>query len=125
VTKTSQGKANPKIVNELLKEKLKAWSVMEFKQPQWHLKNAICEICEGQGWLVFQSCPTCGCIVLECDEDGTVYKNPSSQKQHTVYGNCFDENCVCPNCKYVRLFQFRNSTSDEIIQLGFVAGEYE
>jgi hypothetical protein len=97
---------------------------MEIVSPTWWLKNRRCDCCSEQGALCFSTCPNCSQVILICDEVGTVFPNPTDLTQ-AIYGAIEATSYVCPSCKKVSFAGFRNSTSDEIQNLGFVAGDYE
>ena len=97
---------------------------MNIVSPTWCLKTPRCECCSEQGALCFSTCPNCGYVILVCDEVGTVFPNPKNLTE-AIYGAIDTPSYLCPNCKAVSLSEFRDSTSEEIQNLGFVAGEYE
>ena len=96
---------------------------MEISNPIWQLKSPRCNCCSEQGALCFFTCPNCEYIILVCDEVGTVFPKPKDLTEAT-YG-AIDSPYLCPNCERVKLSDFRNSTGEEIQDLGFTANEYE
>lgn len=83
-----------------------------------------CKCCSGQGALCFSSCPSCGHIVLICDEVGTTFPDPRNLED-VVYGAIDEPNCNCPNCAKVHFCDFINSSGEEIQALGYKVSEYE
>jgi hypothetical protein len=97
---------------------------MNLLNPVWSLRTARCNCCNGQGALCFATCPSCGYVVLVCDEVGTVFPNPKELTK-AIYGIFDDPSFLCPSCDKTALPDFKDSTSDEIQQLGFTANDYE
>jgi hypothetical protein len=95
---------------------------METNKPVWRLKKP-CPCCE-QGGLVFSTCPACGHVLLICEEQGTVFPETRDLSRDPI-GEVDDPSTVCPACHNVALSEFRDSTGDEVQQLGFHPGEYE
>ena len=86
----------------------------------WRLARQLCPCC-GQGGLVFSSCPTCSAVVLICGEVGTVFEI-RGRECGSVLGDF--QRDFCPKCGKSRFSDFRDATSDEIVALGFQAGDY-
>jgi len=94
---------------------------MEIDKPVWRTKQS-CPCC-GQGGLAFSTCPGCGYMVLVCEEVDTVFPAKRDLSCAPI-GGVEDAAFVCPGCHQVPVNEFRDSTADEIQQLGFQAGEY-
>jgi hypothetical protein len=77
--------------------------------------------CRNQGGLTLCTCPTCGHLVLICDEVNTVFA--ISGKRCGPEIGWWDKN-TCPECGENTFSRFRLSTSEEIRALGFQPGEY-
>lgn len=97
---------------------------MELTSPIWNLKSPRCPCCEGEGALCFSSCPSCGCVVLVCDEVGSVFPNLQDLTR-AACGAVDDGSVLCPSCEQTAVSDFRHSTSEEVQRLGFGVGEYE
>lgn len=95
---------------------------MEILNPIWRLKSPRCNCCEEQGELCFYTCPNCDYVVLICNEMGTIF--PKTRDLTKFLYDTLDSLALCPNCKETKLSDFRESKSDEIQKLGFLAGEY-
>ena len=73
---------------------------------------------------MFLTCPSCGKVIIACDEEGTLFPNP---KDLTLQANYSCDPWIstvtqCPQCATVQ--QFRFSTGDEIQSIGFSPLEY-
>ncbi len=98
---------------------------MEVSQPIWYLKKTDCPVCNGQGRLEFSACPDCHTIILICEEEGSIFTNLNLQTLSNVFGNLFDKDLVCPNCKKVEIQSFLSATSSQIKGLGLSEKEYK
>jgi hypothetical protein len=96
---------------------------MNFVSPTWQLKIR-CSCCDENGELCFFTCPECKQVILICSELGTVYPNPKDLTQ-AIYCTSVESSFLCPACGKSESNDFRDSTSDEIQQLGFKPNEYE
>jgi len=96
---------------------------MEISPPLWELRNERCRCCDGQGELVFFTCPICSVTILICQEIGTVYaivgKNAGKEVGDTMGST------LCFSCSGALHSDFPPSTSDQIIALGFTNEEYK
>jgi hypothetical protein len=90
--------------------------LVDIQPPAWYLKDTDCPCCQ-EGNLKFCTCPTCGVVVLICDEIGEAL-GISGQQCGPVIGSAYDEQ-TCGNCGGSTYMDFRSSTSDEIRALGF------
>jgi len=95
---------------------------MKLVKPIWQLKTR-CSCCDKNGELCFTTCPKCEYVFLICSEVGTVFPNPKDLTQ-IVFSAYLESSFSCPGCGIVSS-DFRNSTSDEIQQIGFTADDYE
>src|SRR6516162_4754966 len=94
---------------------------MQIDPPTWQLRNERCTCCDGQADLIFSTCPTCGFVVLICSEVGTSFEISEHHAGAVLAGSL---SAVCPKCGRSAFAEFRNSTSDEILALGFRPGDY-
>ena len=90
-------------------------TLVEIHSPSWY-STAICPCCD-QSSLEFITCPTCGLIVLICNEIGEIYAI-SGRRCGPLVGQ-FGKNDTCGGCGMGSYDDFPNSTSDEIRALGF------
>ena len=70
---------------------------------------------------MFSTCPTCGVVVLICGEVGTVFEI-RDRLCGSVLGDFQTD--VCAKCGKSKYTDFRDTTSDEILALGFHRGDY-
>jgi len=96
---------------------------VQTQPPSWELRNQRCTCCDGQGELVFSTCPTCGVVVLICAEVGTVFSIHDRQAGSAL-GDSIAAEDVCTRCGKSRFSDFRSATADEILALGFQPGDY-
>ena len=96
---------------------------MQTQPPSWDLRNQRCACCDGQGELVFSTCPTCGVVVLMCAEVGTVF-SIRDRRAGSALGNAVATEDLCAQCGKSRYSDFRGATADEILALGFQPGDY-
>ncbi|WP_179469433.1 hypothetical protein [Mycolicibacterium vinylchloridicum] len=87
---------------------------MYIEPPRWFL-TAHCPACE-EGELEFSTCPTCGLVVLICNELNDVV-GISGQKCGPVLSYGCQQ--TCQNCRISTYYDFRRSSSEEIRALGF------
>ena len=80
--------------------------------------------CGAEGLLVFMSCPSCGNVVLVCDEVGTVFPNPRDVKSGVALSN-LEPSDLCPRCQQLPVAEYQKAAPDQIQALGFGPGEYE
>ena len=79
----------------------------------------LCPHCGQGSSLVLVSCPTCGRLGLECEEEGSIFDDARSPTK-PVPGET-----PCRGCGRVAVADFIHA-SDEVIRAhGFSAGEYE
>src|ERR1022692_1443065 len=98
---------------------------MDFKPPTWELVGERCACCDGQGELVFATCPKCGFVVFICTEIGTVVEIQGKRRGPKI-GWLHDLiPPVCAKCQSVQYDDFRDTTAEEIIALGFQPGEFK
>src|SRR5262245_17792587 len=96
---------------------------MKIKKPKFTL-NAPCPICEQGSSLVFLTCPSCGTVIIACDEEGSVFPDPQDLSQTANY-SCdpwISTTTHCLQCDATREFRF--SSGEEIQNLGFSAADY-
>jgi hypothetical protein len=91
----------------------------EVKPRDWRLRNrhCPCDVCSGEGALVFIQCPSCGHVTLVCDEVGTVFKQPTPDKLEPC-GSWISEPDVCPHCSRARLSEFDYAPYEAILAVG-------
>lgn len=94
-------------------------------KPQWRLGKRCPCYCGGEGFLVFSTCPSCGQVVLLCDEVGTVFPNPHDLNEGPLSTNYEAEYKYCPRCNQEPIAHFRPSTPDEIRTVGFANEDFE
>ena len=92
---------------------------MEIRAPKWELVKERCPCCDGNGELVFSTCPKCGDLVLICAEVSSVFTIEGKNRGAVVSGD------QCRKCTAVHYEDFRDATWQEIQSLGFVAGDYK
>lgn len=97
---------------------------MGIKSASFSLITPRCECCSEQEALCFASCPSCGYIVLICDEVGTTFPDPSNL-EYAIYGALDEPNSNCPKCGKIHFSKFENSSGKEIQDLGYKTSEYE
>ncbi len=98
---------------------------MNIVNTNYSLKTPRCSCCDGNGELCFSTCPNCNYVVLICAEVGTVFPNPKNLTQ-SIFAAYFEDNeSLCPSCCKSTFKDFRNSTSEEIRQLGFSVDDYQ
>ena len=74
--------------------------------------------CDGNGELVYLSCPRCGKVVLACDEIGNVFDNlrdPLASAPLVLWRSAGQR---CPGCREVSLARFRLATEEDLIPRG-------
>ena len=96
---------------------------MEIHPPSFELRRERCRCCDGQGELVFSTCPSCGLVVLICAEVGTVYQIRDRQVG-ALLGDSVAAEDSCTKCGQSRYGDFRSATSGEILALGFQSEDY-
>lgn len=96
---------------------------MRIVEPQFELRNQRCTCCDGQGELVFSTCPTCGLVVLICAEVGTVFEIHDLKCGSAI--GYFDLTQACIRCGKTSFSDFRSSTTDEILALGFQPEDFK
>ena len=96
---------------------------MKNRKPIWTL-NDQCPVCQQYECLVLLTCPGCRTVVAACDEDGTVFPNPTDLHQtHTTTCDLrVNTTTKCPNCNDV--VEFQTSTSSELIDSGLTQQHY-
>jgi len=97
---------------------------MEIRKPIWELAGDRCPCCNGQGELIFSVCPNCNRVVLICAERGTAFEI-SGAKRGKEIGCSYELMEKCVFCKMAKYSDFRDATSNEIQELGFLPGEYQ
>ena len=97
---------------------------MQFVEPTWSLRSPRCPCCDDEGSLVFYTCPTCGHVVVVCDEMASVYPDPKNV-EIVLYPDTPGFRDSCPKCTETAISEFRPSNSEEIRNAGFNVGEYE
>ena len=97
---------------------------MQTEPPSWELRNERCTCCDGQGELVFSTCPSCGLVVLICAEVGAVFEIRGQQCGPAI-GESVATADVCIKCGTTRFSDFRSATAEEILALGFQPGDYK
>jgi hypothetical protein len=95
---------------------------MEIGTPIWHLKR-ICPICEQGSSLAFISCPNCGYLAIQCEEEGTIFINPKDISSSGASNRDLNE-IKCPKCDS-KLSEYKTATSQEIIGQGYSKKDYE
>jgi len=84
-----------------------------------------CPVCKQGSSLVFLTCRNCSRLILACDEEGSVFPDPSDLSVHAHWphdaGNTTE--AKCPHCEQVS--EFSLSTGEEIQAAGISLGEYE
>jgi hypothetical protein len=81
--------------------------------------------CDGNGSLVYLSCPQCGKVVLVCDETGNVFDNlrePLASAPLVLWRSAGQR---CPECKQIALARFQLATADELTRAGIPGEDYE
>ena len=101
---------------------LKTNPLVQIQLPYWELRNERCTCCDGQGALVFSTCPTCGWVVLICGEVGTVFEIRERHAGSRL--GCIAAEDVCSQCAEKKYSDFCNATADEILSLGFQPADY-
>ena len=96
---------------------------MRIVEPQFELRNQRCTCCDGQGELIFSTCPTCGLVVLICAEVGTVFEI-HDLKCGSAIGDTLASPGACIRCGKTSFSDFLSSTTDEILALGFQPEDY-
>jgi hypothetical protein len=98
---------------------------MDTYPPSWELARR-CHCCDGNGALIFSTCPRCALIVLICDEIGNVFAI-DNRNLGALIGSVHSfeaKDYRCARCGDELYENFRSATSDEVRALGFVPGEY-
>ena len=101
---------------------LKTNPLVQIQLPYWELRNERWTCCDGQGALVFSTCPTCGWVVLICGEVGTVFEIRERHAGSRL--GCIAAEEVCSQCGEKKYSDFCNATADEILSLGFQPADY-
>lgn len=88
------------------------------------LKNSRCICCDGEGSLVFLSCPECFKVVLMCDEVGSIFDNLKDHRasQPLVVWKSAKQKCPC--CGKAFLSDFNPATENQIKEAGISCDEY-
>ena len=96
---------------------------MRVSKPKFTL-NRICPVCQQASSLFFLTCPSCGKVIMACDEDGTVFASQPSLNDQANYPCDAWVSTVtkCPHCESVREFQY--SSDVEIQRLGIAPADY-
>lgn len=97
---------------------------MQLQPPSWELANVRCSCCDGQGELIFSTCPTCGLVVLICAEVGTVFEISDRHVGRLLGGSFHSERNTCINCGKSKYSEFKSATSDEILARGLRPEDY-
>jgi hypothetical protein len=61
--------------------------------------------------------------LLICEEVGSVFPASAGLSSEPI-GDIDDESLTCPACHRIAVAQFRDTTRDELNQLGFEPGQY-
>jgi hypothetical protein len=93
-------------------------SAMEIRNPTWRLADR-CPACE-QGTLVLRVCPDCSLLLVICEDEGAVFRNPRNLQEVFDY----PRGDLCPSCGKVSLDRFADATDIQIQNWGLRAGEY-
>jgi hypothetical protein len=96
---------------------------MNISRPIWYLKIA-CPICEQGSALVILSCPNCKNLIVECEEEGSLFLNVNNILSETAISQDKSNEC-CPQCKKCKLSEFRIADDNEIRNHGLTQSEYE
>jgi hypothetical protein len=87
-------------------------------------RRCACD-CDGNGVLVYLSCPKCEKVVLVCDEIGNVFDNiddPLASSPLVIWRSAGQR---CSGCHEVLLADFRISTEHDLTGLGLGSDEVE
>ena len=95
---------------------------METSLPLWELRNERCRCCDGQGELVFFTCPQCRVTVLICQEIGTVYEITEKKAGKEIGDTMGSTRCF--TCGGPLHSEFPPSTAEQIVALGFSHADY-
>jgi len=91
---------------------------MKIAEPKWKL-NKICPVCEQGDALTFLACPKCGMVVLACEEEGTLFPDPTNLEK-TASWSCDvwqTTHTRCPHCNEINDYRFPKG--EEIQAIGF------
>lgn len=91
---------------------------MNIIQPIWYL-NKNCPVCGQGSSLVPIKCPQCNHVLVQCDEELTIFKDYRSINLNNIHTNP-----NCPQCPIIKIEQFIALNDEEIQQLGFNTGDY-
>ncbi len=91
---------------------------MEIRNPTWRLTDR-CPACE-QGTLVLRACPECHLLLVICEDEGAVFRNPRNLLEVFDY----PRGQLCPSCGRVSLDCFPPATDVQIQSSGLRPGEY-
>lgn len=96
---------------------------MRIGRPKFTL-NRNCPVCEQGTSLLFLTCPSCGKVIMACDEEGTVFVSPPSLADQATYpcDPWVSTITRCPACKTVQEFYY--SSGEEIQNLGINPTDY-
>ena len=77
---------------------------MKIDHPIWHLRMP-CSVCGQGSALALSACPTCGDIVVVCDEEGSYLPDPRATESRDVSSLSWGTT-KCANCRSVLVAQF-------------------
>lgn len=91
---------------------------MEIRKPVWYLKK-LCPECEQGDSLILVKCPQCGKILVQCDEELTVFLDYKNVSKKNIYSGK-----LCPKCNKAKIDTFIPLDAEEIQSLGFSKEDY-
>lgn len=86
----------------------------------------LCPVCQ-QGMSLFPCyCPICNCIIVICDEEGTIFTDINNIIEENTLDQLFpyDKEVMCPSCGKVPLVKFKDIEKENILKLGFHESEF-
>lgn len=78
-----------------------------------------CPVCDQGDALVFLSCPLCHHVLLECDEEGSIFRDHTAEEAAEL-----ERSSPCPKCGGSSIEAFEHATARELGALGIHADEY-
>lgn len=94
--------------------------VVKVREPVWTMTR-LCPVCEQGSCLAFRACPSCGQLVVRCEEEGTVFLEPRNLEGGP---SARSDSAKCPGCGGWPIVEFKPASDVAIRAAGFSSVEY-
>jgi hypothetical protein len=93
---------------------------VKVREPVWTMTR-LCPVCEQGSCLAFVACPSCGRIIIRCEEEGSVFLDPRNLASRSFARTDAD---VCPSCTGRSIAEFSPASDAAIRAAGFSTAEF-